>query len=382
MPAGRIEQSRTFPRRSGRRTSVAVRAKSRARARCRSRRGFTLIELLVVTSIIGILTSILLPAVQQAREAARRTECKNNLRQLAVAATNFESLFGCYPAGSDLQMTGPLVSLLPYFDQKDYYDEFSFDRNYIFWFKNPANRPPTQTTDFFDATVTPPRPPERYGAEGPIPMLICPSAPPSEANNTVMLMILRGTPFKDFTPGPYSTNFNILCGSPGSQVLTRSYYGAVGGDWFFKNGLYKGIFQFGPNYGPNANGTRVGAIHDGLENVLLFGETAGAVLDQAAGFDPPIRSTFCIGTNQVYFTDGINDTGYGNTFGSNHQGVVHFVYASGRVAAINYIQSVGAIGNHDANDTQVYMNELNQGPLFLNLLRLGGINDGELANAL
>src|SRR5262249_13939158 len=227
MHAGCVERNCTFPRGSGRRPSVASRANSRARARCRNRRGFTLIELRVVTSIIGILTSILLPAVQQAREAARRTECKNNLRQIALAARNFESAFLYFPAGSDLQMTGPLVSLLPYLDQQTYYDEFSFDPNYVFWFKNPANRPPTQTTDFFDATVTPPRPPERYVAEGTIPLLICPSALPPEATNTAMLMVLRGTPFVDFTPGPYSTNFQILCGSPGSQVLTRSYYAGV-----------------------------------------------------------------------------------------------------------------------------------------------------------
>ena len=89
-------------------------------------RAFTLIELLVVIAIIAILIALLLPAVQQAREAARRTQCKNNLKQFGLAMHNYHDVFNMFPLGAcakpsasfgiDISI-GAFASILPYMEQ-------------------------------------------------------------------------------------------------------------------------------------------------------------------------------------------------------------------------------------------------------------------------
>ncbi len=113
----------------------------RARLEPRQGRGFTLIELLVAVAIIGILIALLLPAVQAAREAARRLQCTNNLKQLGLAVAGYESVNGCLPPGcfprsSPFDPYGPdhdfsaFVRLLPMLEQQATYDANNFSLTY------------------------------------------------------------------------------------------------------------------------------------------------------------------------------------------------------------------------------------------------------------
>jgi prepilin-type N-terminal cleavage/methylation domain-containing protein/prepilin-type processing-associated H-X9-DG protein len=117
----------------------------------RNRAGFTLIELLVVIAIIAVLIALLLPAVQAAREAARRTQCVNNFKQMGIALHNYHGANNCVPWGSNYNDgyggwtdIAPHVMLLPYLEQGPLYNSinFTFTAGVI----NPTNL--TQTTAF------------------------------------------------------------------------------------------------------------------------------------------------------------------------------------------------------------------------------------------
>src|ERR1700731_4260119 len=92
----------------------------------RKRGAFTLIELLVVISIIGVLIALLVPAVQKVREAAARTQCTNNLKQIGLGLYNYEASFQEFPsqAAKPPNHSGWMVEILPYIEQASIYQIF------------------------------------------------------------------------------------------------------------------------------------------------------------------------------------------------------------------------------------------------------------------
>jgi prepilin-type N-terminal cleavage/methylation domain-containing protein len=145
--------------------------------------GFTLIELLVVIAIIAVLIALLLPAVQQAREAARRTQCKNNMKQLGLAMHNYESAFGTFPMTNaqnylpNTQGFSVQARVLPYLDQANLQNLLDFTK--------PAFTGP------FNSLV--PNPQFAQAFAMPLPVMLCPSDPAPSQNAGAGGAIYGGT---------------------------------------------------------------------------------------------------------------------------------------------------------------------------------------------
>ncbi|MCA9187773.1 MAG: DUF1559 domain-containing protein, partial [Planctomycetales bacterium] len=136
------------------------------------RNAFTLVELLVVIAIIGLLVALLLPAVNSAREAARRMQCANNMRQIGLAILNFETANGYLPPAYTRPGTGDayvqtrhsiFVFLLPYLEEQALSDSISLDYNW-----NEGRRPTPETSNLRQVAVN-------------IPSLLCPTTSTRDA---------------------------------------------------------------------------------------------------------------------------------------------------------------------------------------------------------
>lgn len=294
-----------------------IRVRWNRREKTIARPGFTLIELLVVIAIIAVLIALLLPAVQQAREAARRTQCKNHLKQMGLALHNFHDTFNRFPTGGTVPWAtntagatqwddpprngiGWMVQILPYVDQANLY--------------NLGN-----TTVAANTTVN---------------VYFC----PSRRSNTVISTGALND-YAAVTPAD----------SPNSW--DQFWYGET---WSVPmNAPYSGIIvRTGNPTGPQRF-SRFKDITDGTSNVMAIGEKWVPVTGYGGGqwhddhgysdgWDPDIIRTTGYPIQHDSKTGGPND---GYNFGAQHVGGCHFLMGDGAVRFISQNMNATTLNN-------------------------------------
>ena len=308
----------------------------------RTRNGFTLIELLVVIAIIAILIGLLLPAVQKVREAAARMSCTNNLKQLGLAAQNYESAYNKLPPGTDANGIGCLVMLLPYYEQQSQFNLWQVvpvtpgatTYSQMYYVNSPVvlnYRPSSTGTDVI------PRPPAIYGSEGNFKIMQCPSNPSPETYVTVLLgTYYGGTTGVDCPQGWNCTNTgaHVFSSAPGRLVVGRSSYTGMGGYYAPSiYGQYKGYFT-------HMSQNKVANTPDGTSNTVMFGEASGGWISWGGGGGIPS------GVSGYSWVSGFNYSGFDSpyagtasnpqtskwwAFSSQHTGIVNFCWGDGSV---------------------------------------------------
>jgi prepilin-type N-terminal cleavage/methylation domain-containing protein len=282
---------------------------------------FTLVELLVVIAIIGILVGLLLPAVQAAREAARRMQCSNNLKQLALALHNYESTHRTFPpSGIQSNQMSWAVMMLPFIEQNNLYDRFNFTAgNWRAHGRNaaikgilvPAYQCPSAPSDTLFS---------RYPIDSPDPLM---------HENDVRTMHYQAV------LGP--TGLNTLTGQQ-YRVLTNpsAVFGLVALQGAFGTSARS---PANPNFILPGN-NRLSDITDGTSNTILLGEFAWAGHTTWRSW---IRGWWGDGNGTLLYTsknvtNPINSRvslWNDSSFGSQHTGGAQFARADGSVQFVS-----------------------------------------------
>jgi len=319
------------------------------------RRGFTLVELLVVIAIIGVLVALLLPAVQAAREAARRSSCNNNLKQLALAMHNHHDTYGNFPAGADdgaanIESWGWGAHILPFIEQGNIYDQLLVSKQTLnATLKQSALRPLVQTE---------------------ISAFICPSDPGDH--------LMDGGQMN----GKTGRHFRGNAGLPNNFRVGKSNYIGVCGYWDVDDRNNNGVL-----HRRTQNSFR--DIVDGTSSTFMIGERNEFC---AQGAWVGNRNPTGGGPQGIDYTLGrvtrpLNQPNNGSHqcvegFASQHPGGALFAYADGSVHfipdTINYALAVNGHNNQNSNNTRRNeLADLNR-PLGV-YQRLGIRNDGRPA---
>jgi prepilin-type N-terminal cleavage/methylation domain-containing protein/prepilin-type processing-associated H-X9-DG protein len=313
--------------------------------RSRGRFGFTLVELLVVIAIIAILISLLLPAVQQVRAAAARTQCQNNLKQLGLAAHNYADVnkhlppgyLGPYPNLTNPypfqgQNVGVLGQLLPFVEQENLYKEMLSGLPLDYLSPNKLYNPWWSYNGPWQASASD------------VPVFLCPSDPNPKSSQIGTFVVLH-----TYYAPPYYTLTGGYFPNPTGQRFGRTNYVGVAGWMGMAYPYYQGL---------ETNRSQISMAQleaqDGASQTLLFGESLGGSAPGYRNF-----SFAWIGVGALPTAWGLappqSDQWY--QFGSMHPGgVVHFCFADGSVqgliaGAAPYNEFIYASG---WNDGRVY----------------------------
>ncbi len=317
----------------------------------RRNRAFTLVELLVVIAIIGILVALLLPAIQMAREAARRAECTNNVKQLGLAAHNFQDTYGRFPPGYvghqdswqfswDRQHTGLLAFLLPYIELGNIHepiDSQSYGTGVMSSLWDVDNPPGTGNAHYY--WRSPDRSEAWKMAHEKIDAFICPSATndiPSDGMGAVLVQYNDSI----FQIGYWSGNY--------PKIGWTNYLGCAGVIGKTRNSWapYEGIYA-------KRSKNSFNSITDGSSNTIAFGE--------ALGGRPTVEYRYSwmgCGAMATYWGLSNTETGGWFQYDSQHPGVVQFCIADGATTSISRDIDINIFRNlsgmRDAKDTEGY----------------------------